>query len=237
MLAGMIPAETAGLTFAELVEYVLRAGPLIAAVGIWYFGNRMERSNKRRAEAEKDRHEQIMESFKQASEDRKAALAQADKDRKAALAQADKDRKAAQAQADEDRKAAQGQTKTARRRKRRQTKTARRRKRTRPKTGRLPRGCWRPLRRCSAARRRRLRRPASGPAQPSSARSAPAGLTGTALRSIASRRRFPATPCCLSHSRREFSRHDRGLSGPRRPLLMLLQSPDCRYSTPPHEAG
>ena len=46
----MTPAETAGLTFAELVEYVLRAGPLIAAVGIWYFGNRMERSNKRRAQ-------------------------------------------------------------------------------------------------------------------------------------------------------------------------------------------
>ena len=107
MLAGMTPAETAGLTFAELVEYVLRAGPLIAAVGIWYFGNRMERSNKRRAETEKDRHEQIMESFKQAAEDRKAALAQADKDRKATQAQADKDRKAAQAQADKDRKAAQ----------------------------------------------------------------------------------------------------------------------------------
>ena len=105
----MTPAETAGLTFAELVEYVLRAGPLFAAVGIWYFGNRMERSNKRRAETEKDRHEQIMESFKQASEDRKAALAQADKDRKAAQAQADEDRKAAQAQADEDRKAAQAQ--------------------------------------------------------------------------------------------------------------------------------
>ena len=95
----MTPAETAGLTFAELVEYVLRAGPLIAAVGIWYFGNRMERSNKRRAETEKDRHEQIMESFKQAAEDRKAALAQADKDRKATQAQADKDRKAAQSAA------------------------------------------------------------------------------------------------------------------------------------------
>ena len=108
MLAGMTPAETAGLTFAELVEYVLRAGPLIAAVGIWYFGNRMERSNKRRAETEKDRHEQIMESFKQAAEDRKAALAQADKDRKATQAQADKDRKAAQADAAEDRKVTQG---------------------------------------------------------------------------------------------------------------------------------
>ena len=92
----MIPAETAGLTFAELVEYVLRAGPLIAAVGIWYFGNRMERSNKRRAETEKDRHEQIMESFKQAAEDRKAALAQADEDRKAAQADAAEDRKVTQ---------------------------------------------------------------------------------------------------------------------------------------------
>ena len=92
----MTPAETAGLTFAELVEYVLRAGPLIAAAAVWYFGNRMERSNKRRAETEKDRHEQIMASFKQAAEDRKAALAQADEDRKAALADAAEDRKVTQ---------------------------------------------------------------------------------------------------------------------------------------------
>ena len=89
MLAGMTPAETAGLTFAELVEYVLRAGPLIAAVGIWYFGNRMERSNKRRAEtderraeAEKNRHIESMTALAQAAEDRKAAQAAAAEDRK-----------------------------------------------------------------------------------------------------------------------------------------------------------
>ena len=82
----MTPAETAGLTLAEIVEYVLGAGPLIAAAGIWWFGFAMDRGNKRRAETEKDRHEQIMAAFKDAAEDRKAALAQAVEDRKDAAA-------------------------------------------------------------------------------------------------------------------------------------------------------
>ena len=48
MLAGMTPPEPSIL--AVIVEYVLRAGPIVAAVGIWYFGIGMKCSNDRRAE-------------------------------------------------------------------------------------------------------------------------------------------------------------------------------------------
>ena len=78
----MTPAETAGLTFAEIADYILRAGPLLAAFGVWYFGSRMDRSNKRRAEAderraeaEKNRHTESMTALKamqaEAAADRK----------------------------------------------------------------------------------------------------------------------------------------------------------------------
>ena len=81
----MSPYETATLTAAH-IGLAIAAGNVLAAIlaaaGIWVFGNRVERSNKRRAETGKDRHEQIMESFKQAAEDRKAALADAAEDRK-----------------------------------------------------------------------------------------------------------------------------------------------------------
>ena len=67
----MTPAETAGLTFAEIADYTLRAGPLLAALGVWYFGSCMDRSNKRRAEAderraeaEKNRHTESMTALK-----------------------------------------------------------------------------------------------------------------------------------------------------------------------------
>ena len=44
----MIPAEAAGLTFAEFVEYVLRGGPTLAAVGVWVFGAVMVFQNWRK---------------------------------------------------------------------------------------------------------------------------------------------------------------------------------------------
>ena len=71
----MTPAETAGLTFAEFVEYVLRAGPTLAAVGVWWFGAIMVLQNRR-----KERKAGAAQM--QAVEDRKAALADADADRK-----------------------------------------------------------------------------------------------------------------------------------------------------------
>ena len=53
MLAGMTPYETASLTAAH-IGLAIAAGNMLAAigaaVGIWIFGNRMERSNKRRAQ-------------------------------------------------------------------------------------------------------------------------------------------------------------------------------------------
>ena len=65
----MTPAETADLTFADVIDVALRTGPLIAAAGIWWFGFAMNRANKqraeadqRRAEAEKNRHIESMEA-------------------------------------------------------------------------------------------------------------------------------------------------------------------------------
>ena len=81
ILAGMTPAETAGLTFADVIDVALGAGPLIAAVGIWWFGFAMNRSNTRRAEAEKNRHTEVMTAFKDAAENCKAMQAQAAEDR------------------------------------------------------------------------------------------------------------------------------------------------------------
>ena len=95
-----------GLT-VSYIGLAIAAGNMLAAIvaaaGIWVFGTSMKRANENRAETEKNRHEQIMASFKDAAEDRKAALAQAVEDRKAAA----EDRKAAQAAAVEDRKVTQ----------------------------------------------------------------------------------------------------------------------------------
>ena len=92
MLAGMTPPEPSIL--AVIVEYVLRAGPIVAAVGIWVFGIGMNRSNKRRTDAEKNRHEEAMTALAQAAEDRKAMQAQMAE----AAAQAAEDRKVTQGQ-------------------------------------------------------------------------------------------------------------------------------------------
>ena len=82
--------ETAGLTFAEIV---LRAGPTLAAVGIWVFGAFMVFQNWR-----KERKADAAQA--QAVEDRKAALADAAEARKVTqgmLADAAEDRKVTQA--------------------------------------------------------------------------------------------------------------------------------------------
>ena len=51
MLASMTPPEPSLFAvIAVIADYILRAGPLVAAVGIWYFGVGMKRSNDRRAE-------------------------------------------------------------------------------------------------------------------------------------------------------------------------------------------
>ena len=101
----MTPAETAGLTFAEFVEYASALGSPIAAAGIWFFGFHMMRSNTRRADAEQNRHTEAMTALAQAAEDRKAmqaqmaqAAAQAAEDRKQRAADAAADRKAMQEQ-------------------------------------------------------------------------------------------------------------------------------------------
>ena len=60
----MIPAEAAGLTSAEFVEYVLRAGPTLAAVGVWVFGAVMVFQNWR-----KERKADAVQA--QAAEDRR----------------------------------------------------------------------------------------------------------------------------------------------------------------------
>ena len=52
----MIPAETAGLTVAEIVEYASALGSPIAALGIWFFGVVMLFQNRSRtAQAAEDR--------------------------------------------------------------------------------------------------------------------------------------------------------------------------------------
>ena len=82
------PTTLAGMTLPEpgvlavLAEYVLRAGPTIAAAGIWFFGFHMMRGNTRRADAEQNRHTEAMTALAQAAEDRKAMQAQAAEDRK-----------------------------------------------------------------------------------------------------------------------------------------------------------
>ena len=118
--------EIAPLAASQMMAWaavVSAAAAAVAAVGIWVFGIGMMRSNARRADTEKNRHDQIMAAFEGAAKDREAAIAAAAEDRKAIAAQmahqaeqAAEDRKAIAAQmarqaeqAAEARKAAQEQ--------------------------------------------------------------------------------------------------------------------------------
>ena len=108
----MSPVETAGLTVAEIVEYVIKLGPTIAASGIWFFGFIMWGQNRSRAaQAAKDAEatRTIMEALKDAAEDRKEMQKRAAEDRKEMQKQAAEDRKEMQKQAAEDRKEMQRQ--------------------------------------------------------------------------------------------------------------------------------
>ena len=122
--------EIAPLAASQMMAWaavVSAAAAAVAAVGIWVFGIGMMRSNARRADTEKNRHDQIMAAFEGAAKDREAAIAAAAEDRKAIAAQM-----AHQAeQAAEDRKAIAAQIKRSKR-----PKPARRRKSKRPKTAR-----------------------------------------------------------------------------------------------------
>ena len=52
----MTPAETSGLTFADIIAYASALGSPIAAVGIWFFGVVMLFQNRSRAaQAAEDR--------------------------------------------------------------------------------------------------------------------------------------------------------------------------------------
>ena len=103
----MSPVETAGLTVAEIVDYVIKLGPTIAASGIWFFGFIMWGQNRSwAAQAAKDAEatRTIMEALKDAAEDRKEMQKRAAEDRKEMQKQAAEDRKEMQRQAAEDRK-------------------------------------------------------------------------------------------------------------------------------------
>ena len=112
ILAGMSPVETAGLTVAEIADYVIRLGPTIAALGIWFFGFIMWGQNRSRAaQAAKDAKatQAIMEALKDAAEDRKEMQKQAAEERRAMQERAAEDRRAMQERAAEDRRAMQEQ--------------------------------------------------------------------------------------------------------------------------------
>ena len=52
----MTPAETAGLTVADIVEYASALGSPVAALGIWFFGVVMLLQNRSKAaQADEDR--------------------------------------------------------------------------------------------------------------------------------------------------------------------------------------
>ena len=67
----MTEYEAASLT-ATYIGLAIAAGNMLAAIvaaaGIWVFGSAMHRSNKQRAEAEKDRHTESMEAEKRRTE-------------------------------------------------------------------------------------------------------------------------------------------------------------------------
>ena len=108
ILAGMSPVETAGLTVAEIANYVIRLGPTIAALGIWFFGFVMWGQNRSwAAQAAEDAKatQAIMEALKDAAEDRKEMQKQAAEDRRAMQERAAEDRRAMQEQVAKDREA------------------------------------------------------------------------------------------------------------------------------------
>ena len=107
ILAGMSPAETVGLSVADIIAHVSALGSTIAALGIWFFGFIMWGQNRSRAaQAAKDAKatQAIMEALKDAAEDRKEMQKQAAEDRRAMQKQAAEDRKEMQERAAEDRK-------------------------------------------------------------------------------------------------------------------------------------
>ena len=112
ILAGMSPAETAGLSVADVITHVSALGSTIAALGIWFFGFIMWGQNRSRAaQAAKDAKatQAIMEALKDAAEDHKEMQKQAAEDRKEMQKQAAEDRKEMQERAAEDRRAMQEQ--------------------------------------------------------------------------------------------------------------------------------
>ena len=63
----MTEYEAASLT-ATYIGLAIAAGNMLAAIaaaGIWVFGSAMHRSNKQRAEAEKNRHEESMTALEE----------------------------------------------------------------------------------------------------------------------------------------------------------------------------
>ena len=101
ILAGMSPAETAGLSVADIIAHVSALGSTIAALGIWFFGFVMWGQNRSRAaQAARDAKatqaimDALKDALKDAAEDRKAMREQAAEDRKAMREQAAEDRKA-----------------------------------------------------------------------------------------------------------------------------------------------
>ena len=69
--AASLAISRAGLT-ATYIGLAIAAGNMLAAIvaaaGIWVFGSAMHRSNKQRAEAEKDRHTESMEAERRRAE-------------------------------------------------------------------------------------------------------------------------------------------------------------------------
>ena len=71
----MTPAETSGLTFADIIAYASALGSPIAAVGIWFFGVVMLFQNRSRAaQAAEDR--KVTQAMLAALERQGAALAE-----------------------------------------------------------------------------------------------------------------------------------------------------------------
>ena len=104
----MSPAETAGLSVADVITHVSALGSTIAALGIWFFGFIMWGQNRSRAaQAAKDAKatQAIMDALKDAAEDRKEMQKQAAEDRKEMQERAAEDRRAMQEQVAKDREA------------------------------------------------------------------------------------------------------------------------------------
>ena len=95
ILAGMSPAETVGLSVADIIAHVSALGSTIAALGIWFFGFVMWGQNRSRAaQAARDAKatQAILDALKDAAEDRKAMREQAAEDRKVMREQAAEER-------------------------------------------------------------------------------------------------------------------------------------------------